>query len=255
MIYDHKLALSRGLILGHSVVHIHGHNDDVDVGTEDINESGGDLAYLSAAETMLIASTSASDASAGTGVRSLRINGIDASGATLSEDITLNGTSSVTTVASFLRVNDLISLTAGSAGSNVGDITCTASTAATVQNQIAVGKGIDQNSSYTVTTGCKLYVYLLEWNAAKLSGGGTPRILMTWRCRTSGSAPWRQLFSKHLDTGVTDELDARFPQPIEISGGSDLRFSATTDTANSEAHVRAHAVLIVDGSGTQASDG
>lgn len=92
-----------------------------------------------------VASSSASDTSAGTGTRTLRITYYDNDmNGPFTEDITMNGTSNVNTVASNIRfIESIESLTVGSNGGNVGTITLFGSTGGgggTV-GTIAVGDG------------------------------------------------------------------------------------------------------------------
>ncbi len=69
----------------------------------------------SGGEQMSVVSEDAGDTSAGTGVRTLRIHYLDASWDEQTEDVTMNGTTAVDTVATDIRfVNDMYSLTVGS---------------------------------------------------------------------------------------------------------------------------------------------
>lgn len=67
-------------------------------------------------------SSSANDAAAGTGARTVRIYGLDFNGNPLTEDVTLNGQSKVTSTNKFWRVFGAKTLTAGSGRVNAGDI-------------------------------------------------------------------------------------------------------------------------------------
>lgn len=92
-----------------------------------------------------VASSSASDTSAGTGTRTLRITYYDNDmNGPFTEDITMNGTGNVNTVATNIRfVEKMESLTVGSNGGNVGTITLFNSTAGGggAMGTIAVGDG------------------------------------------------------------------------------------------------------------------
>lgn len=99
----------------------------------------------SSAAQRSVASSSASDSSAGTGTRTIRITYYDNSmNGPLTEDITMNGTSNVNTVATNIRfIEKIESLTVGANGGNVGTITLFGSTnggGGTV-GTIAVGDG------------------------------------------------------------------------------------------------------------------
>lgn len=235
---DFWLEIAKGNVPGHAAIIVRGHNADIDDGAqEDVWEPGGELSYLSSAETMEIASTSADDAAAGTGARTVMIQGVDDDGLFISEVVTLNGTSNVQTSNSYLRVNLMNILTAGSAGWNVGDLTATATTAATIQDEMDATEGFSQSSHYTVPAGKTAFLTQVELNAAKLSGGGVPEIEFKAMFRPFGGA-WHQGFDKTLDTSVTDELDIILPVPTRILERTDVRITALTDTNNSEARTR-----------------
>jgi hypothetical protein len=75
-----------------------------------------------AAYQLDISSSSAADAAAGTGARTLDVYGLDYNFLPLKETIALNGQTKVTTVASFRRVFEIIVATAGTGFLNAGDI-------------------------------------------------------------------------------------------------------------------------------------
>lgn len=115
-----------------------GYNNDVGTSQEEIWNVGGVESYLSSAETMNIVSTSTDDDGdpTGTGAHTLIIFGLDDDYLPVQETVTLNGTSNVLTSTAFLRVLRMIVTAAGSTGSNVGTITCTASSSSSVHAQI-----------------------------------------------------------------------------------------------------------------------
>ena len=95
-----------------------------------------------AGEQMTVVSESTADNGAtATGVLTLRIKYLDAAGDQQTEDITLNGTTPVNTVATDIRfVNDMYSLTVGSGGVAAGHIKIyKTGTAGLVYNMIALG--------------------------------------------------------------------------------------------------------------------
>ena len=70
-----------------------------------------------------VASTDTNDTSAGTGARTLNMSGLDDNYNTISEVIILNGQTEVLTASSsWMRINKIFILTAGSGGNNAGDI-------------------------------------------------------------------------------------------------------------------------------------
>ena len=248
---DFFFEIGRGAVAKHSSIIIRGHNPDIDTAAEeDLWEAGGTLTYLTSAETMNIVSTSTNDASpSGSGGRTVLVSGVDGSYNVITETVSLNGTTDVLTTAAFLRVNSITLLTAGSTSTHAGNITATASSAATVQCEVDIGEGISQNSQYTVPLNTTAYIVQLELNAAKISGGGSPEVEFRGLVRelgASSAAPFLQLFDKKLDTGVQDELDVLLPFPTKLPAKTDIKIVASTDTNNTEARVRMYAIIVND---------
>lgn len=132
---DYLIDLALGNILGFSVGTKFGRNSNIDIGTtpEDIWHGGGNYTGQPenfTPETVDVFSANANDTAAGTGARTIRIFGLKTNSSEVyeSEDITLNGTSTVTSTNSWWRVNRAYVLTAGSTGSAQGDITIRSTT-------------------------------------------------------------------------------------------------------------------------------
>lgn len=244
--YDYFLEVARGNIPGQSTVIIRGHNPDLDIadGFQDVAHDG-DLTYLTAAETMNIVSDDANDDAGDTGLRTLIINGVDGGGNFVSETITMNGTSDVETVKTYLRVNAMIGMTVGSSGWNEGEVTATGTVTATIQAHMGVTESLSQNSNYTVPLGKTFFLLKIELNAAKISGGGTPELEFKGYARIGGDgAAWLQLFDKKMDTAVTDEIDVTPSFPFGAVERTDIRMRSNTDVNNTECRTRMYGILI-----------
>lgn len=250
---DFYLQVARGLVPGHTEVTIRGHNPTQTSasGFVDVSEFG-DLTYLTSAETMEIASTSTDDdgSPVGIGVRTLRIFGVDGTGAAIQEDVTMDGTTDVTTSLSYLRVNSMQCLTVGSSGWNVGAITATATTAATVQDEMDATEGISQSSHYTVPLGKTFFIMKLELNVARESAGTAPLVEFKLLAREGGAGnSWLQLFDKRIDAADVNELDILPPFPDLGEEGiarTDIRCLADTDQNDTETRTRLYGILIDD---------
>ena len=151
---DLMLDISRGVIPGTTAVNKFGRNVDIDSGTdEDIWDGGGTWVAPTQARTHQIASTSASDdgSPAGVGARTIRVYGLTSWDTDeVSEDITLNGTTNVATANQYVIIHRMKVLTKGATNVNVGNITATADTDATVTAQINAGEGQTQMAVYGV---------------------------------------------------------------------------------------------------------
>lgn len=135
---DYGTEVARGAISGATVMSAMGEMENIDplVQGRDIWR-GNDLSATPSApastdiiptpdsggEQMTVISEDAADTSAGTGVQTLQLDYLDASGDQQSETITMNGTTGVNTVATDIRfINDMYSLTVGSNGVAEGNI-------------------------------------------------------------------------------------------------------------------------------------
>lgn len=144
-----------GRVRGTTYHHAFGRNSDIDTasGFEAIWNGGG--AYTgfnaTAAETVEVFSSSASDTSAGVGARTARLFGLDSDYLEQTEDITLNGVTPVVSTKSFIRCHEVQVLTGGSSGENVGTITVRQSaTTANVFAVMPIGYNRSMIAAYTI---------------------------------------------------------------------------------------------------------
>ena len=120
------IELVQGRVPGKSFLRIFGRNPDIDSEAifEALWQGGGDYTGFNAtaAERLTVFSTNANDSLAGTGARTIRIQGLDASFNPIQEDLNLQGTTQVLTVNSYYRWTITFVLAAGSFGLNTGTI-------------------------------------------------------------------------------------------------------------------------------------
>jgi hypothetical protein len=246
---DYYMAVGRNLVQGQSSVVILGHNPSQTAasGFVDISEFG-DITYLTSAETMNMVSTSTDDDVAGTGALTVLVSGVDGTGAAISEVVIMTGQVNKLTSNSYLRVNQILLLTAGTGTVNAGAITATASTAATVQAKMGIGDGVSHDARYTVPLGSTLYVLKGELNAHKVGGGQSPSVIFDGLLRPTGaSRAFIKLFDKTLDTDVTNELDVELSVPDGSAvSRSDIKFQADTTIDATETRIRLYCILIED---------
>jgi hypothetical protein len=114
---------------------------------------------LTAVSTMELLSSSANDAAAGTGCRSVLTQGLDANYNQISEFVTPNGTSVVALVNSYIVINNSTCVSAGSGNNNAGNITTRVTGAGSQQGYIAAGAGASRHGRFTVPAG---YTLVLE---------------------------------------------------------------------------------------------
>lgn len=169
---DFDTAVGLGLVPGVRRVTALGANPDIDQGTlpEDVWSVGGVYPWMTAATSLEVVSTSASDSSAGVGARTVTIFGLDANYVEVNQTITLNGTTPVVVPTQLLRINSVLIMSAGSTKVNVGDINIRRVTGGLIQAQIPVGYGITRQSIFTVPAGHTLSVHSILF-AQTRSGG------------------------------------------------------------------------------------
>ena len=156
---DFFIEATKGNIQGQETFDINGHNEDLGTIEEDIQEQGGVLIFLEAAEIMSVVSTSASDTIAGVGARSVLVTGLDENFSLISEVVNLSGLTSVNTTQEYIRINDFRVQDVGLYGNtNVGDIIATSFFQVTVQMFIESTEGIAHTTHYTVPKGTNIII-------------------------------------------------------------------------------------------------
>ena len=146
-----KLQLARGLVGGHTSLNIAGYQAAVGLTFMPIWENATAYTFPAAAGQMLLWSSSASDTAV-----LIRINGLDANYAMISEDLLLtNGTTGVTTVKSYLRITNITVID----GVNpVGVISLGNSGKTAEYAKIAINAGTSSMTVYTVPAGYTFYL-------------------------------------------------------------------------------------------------
>lgn len=159
MPYGYDVA--EGNISNHESFYRPGYNPAIGTSEEDLWGVGNTYVFPpSSGGKVSISSTSESDSTAGTGIRSVLINYLDTSFAEQSTYVLLNGTSTRDTVASdIIRVNSFRAADAGSGGVAAGTISCHATSGATpIYRQIMAGNTRPRAAIYTVPLGETLYI-------------------------------------------------------------------------------------------------
>jgi hypothetical protein len=169
------LQVSRGQIQGHTAVIVFGYNPDVDTAEESVWPDGGTVPHPTVASVLKVSSSSANDTSAGTGARTVHIEGLNGDYAVVSETVTLNGQTAVNTVNSYLYVNAFYVVTVGSGGVNAGDINVgtgvvTAGVPAVLYDIIATGYNNRTTGHYCVPAGYTAYMVQGLFSAGQASG-------------------------------------------------------------------------------------
>lgn len=216
-----ELQVARGFIEGHRTVTVFGYNGDVDTSEVTVWPLSSIITHPAAALQMKVSSTSANDTSAGTGARTVVIQGLDANYVEISETVTLNGQTEVLTAQSFFRINYAYVATAGSTNSAAGDIyfgtgTVTAGVPATVYNIIKYDFNNTVTGHYTIPAGYSGYLSQGLFSAGQASGSTQVR----GRLLTTGLDRIRRTAAvTTVNNGVADYV---FEYPLRIPEKTDI---------------------------------
>lgn len=181
-----EFLVAAGNITDHASSTVFGHNLDVDSGvTADVWHGGatGDISLIWVAPTADrihdIVSEAPADNATGNGARTIRIFGLDDwDTLEISELITMNGTSTVATVNSYVIINHMEVVTSGATSINVEVITATARVDNTVTALIVAGEGSSQSTIRGIPSVQRVFIGRFYGNINK-SGGATGSVDFT----------------------------------------------------------------------------
>ena len=190
------------------------------------NMATTDYVFPTSATTMTLVSTVNTDTA------TITITGLDASYNLLTENLVLNGTTGVTTVNSYFRINN-IAVSVGSATNPSGVITLATGgvTYAQINTQVVNGVttsiGISQMGVYTVPSGNTFYGY--RYGAYSSFNGNTANYT-TYRALTNSSSGVQRVIVQ-TPYNTTYEVQRHYPFPY--AAGTDLRFQIASSAATS----------------------
>lgn len=230
-----------------------GYNTDVDAATPEVLASFGGAfnQKLIPGETLDIVSTSANDASpSGTGVRLLVIFGVDANWDEVTEVVAMNGLSTVTTTNSFIGVNRMTIFTSGTADSNVGIITATATTSGNTMAEMPAGDGTTQQCLFYVPQSHQFLATWLYLNAVKLSGGGSnPDVTFKMFVYSAVVDSIFEVYRDNIDLSIETTKQLSPGEPFVVGEKSILWVEASTTANNTSLRGRFSGKLIRDADG------
>lgn len=241
-----ELQVARGQVAWHYPVTVWGYNPDVDTSLETIWGDGGIIAFPAAAGVMNVSSSSTSDTSAGTGARTIVIQGLDANHNEISETVALNGQTTVQTTKQFLHVNYMYVATTGSGKENAGTIYIgaglnTAGVPATVYNAIYTGLNASTTACYTVPAGYTAYIVNGGVSVGQPSGSNGATAYLVTRDPVADIA--RIVAAATFNNGVA-EYDFKLPLKITEKNSIEARAFGASNNNSVSAHFQI--ILIKD---------
>jgi hypothetical protein len=241
---DFALQTARGQVPGHKAFCQFGINTAVGTSNETVWIGSNTYTFPAAASVLKVSSSSASDAAASTGARTVLIEGLNAAYEAVSETVSLNGQTAVNTTNSYLRVNKMIVLTAGSGGTSVGNIYAgtgdvTDGVPAVVVNQTGILANETESGFYSVPAGHTAFINM--WTMS--SGNTTPD---EWTRFTLRIRPFGGVFGikaqYHIAASGIYECKAAYPLPIPEK--ADLEVLAATSDGSASASTQLQITLV-----------
>jgi hypothetical protein len=240
-----NIQVARGLVPGCTSVNIFASSDSVKT-----IASAGDLqtlwqytgttayAFPAAAAQMHLVSSSATD----TGTAAVLINGLDSSWNAISETLSLNGTTVVTTVNSYLRINSIIMTTpATGQTSNVGIITLKNLANTITYASIQVGDGRSFMSLYSVPSGYTLYVQNINTYSGDAAGGSA---YVLYRARTANNNVTPANTITALSTTFAGNYQVLRTNPFPYTQKSDVQWQFAVNNGTHSVGLILEAILI-----------
>lgn len=224
------IAIAEGILSGFTSRNILGYNSVVEAGGDpikDLSELGVNvIPRPSSAIAMEVVSSDAADTSAGTGVRTVEVHGLDANFDEKEETVSLNGTSAVALAGTWIRINNVHAETVGSGGVAAGIINVQASGGGTVYDMIAAGGNASLQCHFTIPNGKTGFI--LGWNASAITGAGTTKARLLLRATTDWDHELTPDVFSFQDVIIQNNGGSYrpFPLPIRVPSQTDIKVSA-----------------------------
>jgi len=242
------LQVARGQITMHRAFCQFGINATVGTTNETVWIGSSVYTFPAAAAVMKISSSSADDDAAGTGARTVLIEGLNASYEAVSETVALDGQTEVNTTNSYLRVNKITVLTAGSGGTSVGNIyagtgTVTAGVPAVVVNQSGILSNESESAFYTVPAGHTAYITRWTMSSGNSTAESHTRFIL--RMRPFGGVFGYKAFYNIAGNGIY-ECEAAYPLPVPEKTDIEVQSAASAGTSTASTQLQ---ILLVKNTG------
>ena len=224
-----ELQVARGQVAYHSVRNIFGFATAIGTAFRTPWELANTnaLPLISTASQLDVASSDAGDTS-----QVVRLIGLDADYNEIAENVSLNGTSTVTTTNSFKAINDFIT-TSGNCAGNV-----TAKISTTVYAQITAGTGRNQASIFTVPASHSLYLTRIDAFSATATGASKYITFLNKNTFSDG-----RVFNV-AETTFAQRMDIMRVGPFKVPEKTTLEFQAKTNSSTAEVGIFGEGFLI-----------
>lgn len=231
--FDYAINISAGQQDGVGYIEKFGRNDTMSANIETIWDGSNIYTYLTSASSVYITSSSGSDTVAGTGARTVEVEGLDENYVLTTETINVDDSASQTT---FIRLFRAIVKATGSGGQAAGiiSIRSAASGGGTLLAQIQkVGTGggasLGQTfmAMYTVPAGKT--AYLTQWTVG--AGGQNADTTCLFTARTFGDGGFN---AKDIIISAGQQFSKNYKIPLQFTEKTDLEVRGFTSSSGND---------------------
>jgi hypothetical protein len=224
-----ELQIARGQISYHSVRNVFGFNAAIGVSFTtpwELADTSA-LPLITVAAQLNIASSAVGDTT-----QIVRIVGLDANYNEIAENISLNGTTTVTTTNSYKAINDFLTIS----GNCTGNVT--AKIGATVYAQITAGTGRNQAAIFTVPAGHSFYLARIDAFSATATGASKYVTFLNKNTFSDG-----RVFNV-AETTFAQRMDIQRVLPFKVPEKTTLEFQAKVNSATAEVGIFGEGYLV-----------
>jgi hypothetical protein len=234
---DWQMQVARGLVTGASQVNIFAFSDSVKTTLYTLWELTGTTQYAfpASAVTMTLASTSASDNTRATTL----VSGLNSTWDAITETVTLNGTSNVTTTNQFLRINSMVMTSTGTGQTtNVGTIT--AKNGGITYAQINIGVGRSQAAVYSVPNGYTMYITSIN----AFNGDAAAGNAINYQVKSTNNAQTNPVTLTVLQTAWDSKYQVIRNNPFPYTQKTDIQWQYSTASGTHSVGLILQGILI-----------
>lgn len=236
-----RIAISLGL-LGNSARRVTSLGQALIVGTgiaaNDIWTGAGIYPWMTAATSLEALSADANDTAAGTGARTIVVNGLDGNFVERAVPVVMDGLTPVALSIPLIRINSVIVATSGTGRRNAGQIIIRDAGGGTTRAYIPIATvpdltpAMSKQSNYTVPAGHTLLIENVDLEINNSGGGGTRGVDATLYFAGPGANSVIRLPRTMTATDVTSKaLDPHTPIPLSERNDFMIRASFTSNAS------------------------
>jgi hypothetical protein len=220
---EFMLAVARGQVRGHSIIHKFGRNESVGTAYEGMWIGSNVYVFPTAASAAIVVSDDANDTLLGTGARTLTIQGLDVDFEVIQDTIDLNGTTEVTTANSYFRVNRAFVDTGGTEEGAIGTVSISINGGTVAL--VAPTENKTLQAVYTVPANHSAFMYQLGASSAKNNElSARLRIRKQGKVFTTDDSLFvyggHYIQNHPLPVALGEKVDIKMDAKIETTGGT-----------------------------------